>query len=579
MDESFIDRLLSAISIEDVIGEYVILRPNGDRFVGLCPFHSEKTASFTVFTATQSFYCFGCGKGGSVINFIQQKENLDRFDAIKLLADRAGLEIPQSGDTESYRRTRDSVIEMNTALARHFYDNLMGEKGAAAREYFRNRRLKASTVKHFGLGYAPDEWDDGVNYLRSLGYRPDDMVSAGLAVKGKNGGVYDRFRNRVMYPIIDIRGRIIAFGGRVMDDSKPKYLNSPDTAAFKKSSVLFALNFAKNNNNGRLILCEGYMDVISLHQAGFTQAVATNGTAITQEHARLISRYAKEVVIAYDSDGAGQNATNKAIKLLNETGINVRVLSLDSGKDPDEYIKTHGAEKFARLLDESGSQISFLLHKARAKYDITLPEDKTEYLKEAVKILADIQSPVEAEVYITRLARETEISDIVIKNEIEATKRKRRKIEEKTQLKTENEKLLRDRLNPMKASNLKAARAEETLIAILLKHPDYYEKLTPKITANDFITPFNKGIFSVLEDYIKENRSISLSTLSQRLTNEETSKLTEYTVNVVLANNGLKQASDCAEALRASGKTDITEKSAAEIQSYISSMNKKKREE
>ena len=579
MDESFIDRLLSAISIEDVIGEYVALRPNGDRFVGLCPFHSEKTASFTVFTATQSFYCFGCGKGGSVINFIQQKENLDRFDAIKLLADRAGLEIPQSGDTESYRRTRDAVIEMNTALARHFYDNLMGEKGSAAREYLRTRRLKASTVKHFGLGFAPDEWDDGVKYLRSLGYRPDDMVSAGLALKGKNGGVYDRFRNRVMYPIIDIRGRIIAFGGRVMDDSKPKYLNSPDTAAFKKSSVLFALNFAKNNNNGRLILCEGYMDVISLHQAGFTQAVATNGTAITTDHARLIARYAKEVVIAYDSDGAGQNATNKAIKLLNETGINVRVLSLDSGKDPDEYIKTHGAEKFAALLDGSGSHISFMLNKARAKYDITLSEDKAEYLKDAVKILAEIQSPVEAEVYITRIARETEIADSVIRNEIAQTKKRKIKVLEKTQLKTENEKILRDRLNPMKASNLKAARAEETLIAILLNHPDYYEKLSPGVSADDFVTPFNKGIFSVLEEYIKENKSISLSTLSQRLTNEETSKLTEYTVNVVMANNGLKQANDCAAALKGSGKNDLSEMSAAEIQRYIDSMNKKKREE
>lgn len=581
MDDNFIDRLLNAVNIEEVIGEYVRLRPNGDRYVGLCPFHSEKTPSFTVFTATQSFYCFGCGKGGSVINFLQEKENLDRFDVIKLLAERTGMEIPQTGDTESYRKTRDAVIQMNTDMARHFYENLMGDKGSAGREYFRSRRLKASTVKHFGLGYALDEWDDGVKYLRSLGYKPDDIVSAGLAVKGKNGGIYDRFRNRVMYPIIDIRGRIIAFGGRVLDDSKPKYLNSPDTAAFKKSSVLFALNFAKNNNNGRLILCEGYMDVISLHQAGFTQAVATNGTAITPDHARIMARYAKEVVIAYDSDSAGQTATNKAIKLLSETGITVKVLALDSGKDPDEYIKTHGAEKFARLLDGSGSHISFRLNKARSKYDLNLPEDKTEYLKEAINILADINSPVEAEVYITRAANETSIQSDTIKREIEHIRKRRRDYQQKNQLKTENEKLIRDRLNPNKANNLKAAKAEETLIAILLKHPDYLEKLNPKITSENIVTPFNKGIFSVLERYIEDEKTVSIASLSQSLTSEETSKLTEYSVNIVSGVNELKQACDCASVLMESSlsKSDIAAKSADEIRDYINNMSKKRKEE
>lgn len=576
MDDSFIERLLSKTYIEDIVGEYVILRSNSGRFVGLCPFHSEKTASFTVFPDTQSFYCFGCGKGGSAITFLQLKENVDRIDAIRILADKAGMEMPQSGGSEEYRRIRDLTIQMNTDIARHYYENLMGENGSKGREYFRNRALKASTVKRFGLGYALDAWDDGIKFLQSKGYKKEDMVAAGLAVMNDKGHVYDRFRNRVMFPVIDTRGKIIAFGGRVLDDSKPKYLNSPETAAFKKSSTLFALNFAKNNNNGRLILCEGYMDVISLHQAGFTQAVATNGTAITPEHARLISRYAKEVVIAYDSDSAGQNATNKAIKLLNETGISVRVLSLDDGKDPDEYIKAHGAEKFSRLLDGSGSHISFALNKARSKYDINLPEDKSAFLQDAAKILSEIYSPVEQEVYITKVCREADIPDGVLKAEISQVIKRRKNSQKKNELKNAHAKVIRDKLNPEKESNLKAAMAEEGLLAILLKHPDYYSRLEPQVSASDFVTDFNKEIFSVLEEYIKEQKPINLGVLSDKLSPEQISKLTAYSVSTVSGSNEMKQACDYASAIKNASleKPDISSFSPEQIQQYIKDKRK-----
>ncbi len=574
MDDSFIERLLSKTYIEDIIGEYVALRPNSGRFVGLCPFHSEKTASFTVYPDTQSFFCFGCSKGGSAITFLQLKENVDRFDAIRILADKAGMEIPQDNNGEKYRKTRELTIKMNTDLARHFYDNLMGEHGSKAREYFRNRGLKASTVKRFGLGFALDAWDDGIQFLLSKGYSKTDILDAGLASTGKTGGLYDKFRNRVMFPIIDTRGNIIAFGGRVLDDSKPKYLNSPDTPAFKKSSVLFALNFAKNKNDGRLILCEGYMDVISLHQAGFTQAVATNGTAITPEHARLISRYAKEVVIAYDSDDAGQTATEKAVKLLNETGISVRVLSLDSGKDPDEYIKTFGPEKFASLLDGSGSHITFELNKARSKYDINLPEDKAEYLKEAVRILSKITNSVEQEVYIGRVVRETEIPDTSLRAAIEQVIKQRRTYRQKNELKNAHTKVIRDKLNPDKEANLKAAMAEEGLLAVLLKHPDYYYKLAPQITSGDFITDFNKDIFSVMEEYIKEQKNINLGILSERLSPDKISKLMQYSVNTVPGANELKQASDYAKVILNSSKPDMQSLSPEEIQKYIKEKRK-----
>ncbi len=576
MDDNFIERLLSKTYIEDIVGEHVILRSNSGRFVGLCPFHSEKTASFTVFPDTQSFYCFGCGKGGSAITFLQLKENVDRIDAIRILADKAGMEMPQSGGSEEYRRIRDLTIQMNTDIARHYYENLMGENGSKGREYFRNRALKASTVKRFGLGYALDSWDDGIRFLLSKGYKKEDMVAAGLAVMNDKGHIYDRFRNRVMFPVIDTRGKIIAFGGRVLDDSKPKYLNSPETAAFKKSSTLFALNFAKNNNNGRLILCEGYMDVISLHQAGFGQAVATNGTAITPEHARLISRYAKEVVIAYDSDSAGQNATNKAIKLLNETGISVRVLSLDDGKDPDEYIKAHGADKFARLLDGSGSHISFALNKARAKYDINLPEDKSAFLQDAAKILSEIYSPVEQEVYITKVCREADIPDGVLKAEIAQVIRRKKNTQKKNELKNAHAKVIRDKLNPDKENNLKAAMAEEGLLAILLKHPDYYMRLEPKITAADFVTEFNKEIFSVLEEYITEQKPVNLGVISERLSPEQISKLTAYSVSTVSGSNEMKQACDYSSAIinASSDKPDIANFSPEQIQQYIKDKRK-----
>lgn len=310
--DMFLDQLKSRLRIEDVVSEYVSLRKSsGSRFVGLCPFHSEKTPSFTVFTDDQHFYCFGCGKGGDLITFIRQIESLDYMDALRLLADKAGLDMPQERGDGEYRKRRETVLKINREAARHFHSNLTGGPGEPARAYFSKRRLSQSTITRFGLGYAPDSWDDCLKHLQGLGYTGQQIEAAGLALRGKSGGYYDRFRNRVMFPIIDTRGNVIGFGGRVLTDEQPKYLNSPDTVAFKKSNNLFALNFAKNTGSGRLILCEGYMDVISLHQAGFPEAVATLGTAITDDQSRIMARYAKEVIIAYDSDGAGRAAADQ----------------------------------------------------------------------------------------------------------------------------------------------------------------------------------------------------------------------------------------------------------------------------
>ena len=461
--DMFLDQLKSRLRIEDVVSEYVSLRKSsGSRFVGLCPFHSEKTPSFTVFTDDQHFYCFGCGKGGDLITFIRQIESLDYMDALRLLADKAGLDMPQERGDGEYRKRRETVLKINREAARHFHSNLTGGPGEPARAYFAKRRLSQSTITRFGLGYAPDSWDDCLKHLQGLGYTGQQIEAAGLALRGKSGGYYDRFRNRVMFPIIDTRGNVIGFGGRVLTDEQPKYLNSPDTVAFKKSNNLFALNFAKNTGSGRLILCEGYMDVISLHQAGFPEAVATLGTAITDDQSRIMARYAKEVIIAYDSDGAGRAAADKAIRLLTQTGVTVRVLSMPDSKDPDEYINKHGPDRFRRLLDGSGSHTTYRLDKARAKYDLEIVEDKAAYLKEAVQILASLPSPMEREIYVLRLAQQTDVAADVIKAEIQSIMEQRRKQYKEQEVRTERDKSAgaKDRRKPAKRQHLEAAKAE-----------------------------------------------------------------------------------------------------------------------
>ena len=408
--------------IEDVISSYVTLKRAGSNLVGCCPFHNEKTPSFTVFTSNKNFYCFGCGAGGDVITFIMKAENLDYPSALEFLAQRAGIEIPKNGGFEEKGIPRKRIYEMNLAAAKFFRQCLFDPNiGREALSYLaENRRLSGAVIKHFGLGYSPADFGILTAHMKKLGFTDEELTVGFLCGKSqKNGRLYDYFRNRVMFPIIDVSGNIVAFGGRVMDDSKPKYLNTSDTPGFKKSRNLFALNYAKKNCAEQMILCEGYMDVIALHAAGFENAVATLGTAITQEHARIISKYTKSVLISYDMDSAGRAAADKAMRLLADVGVDVKVLKMTGAKDPDEYIKLYGADRFRQVISRSQSGFEYKMDTVLSKYDLSQAEDKIKASAELCNIIASVYSSVEREVYISAAAEKIGLSPDVMKNDVE----------------------------------------------------------------------------------------------------------------------------------------------------------------
>ncbi len=418
--ESFLQEVMDKNDIIDMVSRHVALKRSGGTFKGLCPFHKEKTPSFTVSADKQLYYCFGCGNGGTIINFVMQMENLDFVEAVKYLAEQSGLTVPEaSGYADSQTaELRKLIYKINSASARFFYDCLMSPQGEAARRYIEQRSLTQGTVNKFGLGFAP-EGNSLLSHLKEQGFTEAQIIDSGMAVKNENGNVYDRFRSRLMFPIIDVRKNVIGFGGRVLGDGMPKYLNSPETAAFNKSYNLFGLNFAKSTKDDYLILVEGYLDVISLHQNGITSAVATLGTALTPEQARIIKRNKPEVIIAYDSDEAGQKATKRAIELLADEGVNVRVLTMSDCKDPDEYIKTKGTGAFLQLLSNSKVQIEYKISKLQEKYNLDNIEDKVKYVSELATEFAKIKSPVEREIYVNKTAAEAGISPASIFGEIE----------------------------------------------------------------------------------------------------------------------------------------------------------------
>ena len=526
-DENFLQEVKYRNDIEQLISSYVTLRRRGSTLVGLCPFHSEKTGSFTVFPDTQSYYCFGCGAGGDAITFIRQIENLDYPDAVRFLAERAGIPVPEQdfGEKQAMAR-RTKMIAAYKDAARYYHSVLMSPEGEKGLAYLNRRKLSPATIRHFGLGYAPERWDGLLSHMLSRGYSREELLDAKLVTKGKSGNLYDVFRGRVMFPIIDTRGNVIAFGGRVMDDGQPKYLNSNDTLLFKKSYQLFALNYAKNKNDGKLILAEGYMDVISLHQAGFANAVATLGTAITDKQARLISRYAKLVYIAYDSDGAGQKATQKAINLLYAAGLEVRIINMSPAKDPDEYIGKFGRERFKFLLEGAGNHIKYRLDQARSKYQLELPEQKAAFLKEAVDILAALESSIEAEVYLDRLALETGISKDVLYIELKKAKKKVNRHQQTPALPAEaNIYKGRDTINPQRAKHLRAAKAEEGLIGILMENPDYFDRVKEKISPDAFVTAFNRQVADTLWEKLEQGLSPDPARFNDRFTPEQMGRI------------------------------------------------------
>ncbi|MBO4935091.1 MAG: DNA primase [Clostridia bacterium] len=498
--------------IEETISRYVTLKPNGSRFVGLCPFHSEKTPSFTVFSDTQSFYCFGCGAGGDVITFVMREESLDYPEAVKLLADRAGVRLEQNEEEEKAARLRARVLAMNKDAARFFHETLVSEAGARGMEYLKKRGLKKKTITHFGIGYAPDSWDALTNHLKSKGYKEEEMISAFLASKGKKGGCYDIFRDRVIFPIIDVTGRVVAFGGRRVGDEDPrKYINSSNTPVYRKGQTVFALNFAKGAD--KLILTEGYLDTVSLHEAGFTGAVATCGTAITADQARLLARYFDEVTIAYDSDGAGRTATSKAIELFKPTGISINVLDYKGAKDPDEFIRRYGADAFGELLYGSGSYVDYRLELLKRDNDVTKPDGKVRYINAAVEVIAAEDSPLKREIYASRVAEQTAVDKRTVLTEIED----RRKREGKRELVREQKQRIRasfgsdDKANPEKRANLRAARAEEEILRCLYANPSAYDVIKTELTDSDFVTEFDRRIFDCIVSVVSDGRKPGLS--------------------------------------------------------------------
>ncbi len=498
--------------IEETISRYVTLKPNGSRFVGLCPFHSEKTPSFTVFSDTQSFYCFGCGAGGDVITFVMREESLEYPEAVKLLADRAGVRLEQNEEEEKAARLRARVLAMNKDAARFFHETLVSEAGARGMEYLKKRGLKKKTITHFGIGYAPDSWDALTNHLKSKGYKEEEMISAFLASKGKKGGCYDIFRDRVIFPIIDVTGRVVAFGGRRVGDEDPrKYINSSNTPVYRKGQTVFALNFAKGAD--KLILTEGYLDTVSLHEAGFTGAVATCGTAITADQARLLARYFDEVTIAYDSDGAGRTATSKAIELFKPTGISINVLDYKGAKDPDEFIRRYGADAFGELLYGSGSYVDYRLELLKRDNDVTKPDGKVRYINAAVEVIAAEDSPLKREIYASRVAEQTAVDKRTVLTEIED----RRKREGKRELVREQKQRIRasfgsdDKANPEKRANLRAARAEEEILRCLYANPSAYDVIKTELTDSDFVTEFDRRIFDCIVSVVSDGRKPGLS--------------------------------------------------------------------
>lgn len=550
LSDSFLQELKMKTDIEDVISTYVTLKRRGATLVGLCPFHNEKTPSFTVYPATQSFYCFGCGAGGDAITFIKKIENLDYLDAVKTLAQRAGLQMPQEGFDDSLSKRRRRILEMNREAARFYHSVLLSPEGKVGYDYYIGRALSAATINHFGLGFAPNRWDALLKHMRAKGYQPAELVDAGLARKGQKG-YYDNFRNRVMTPIIDVRGNVIAFGGRVLDDSKPKYINTGDTLVYKKTNELFALNFAKDSKEDALILCEGYMDVIAMHQAGFTNAVAGCGTALTTEQVRLISRYAKEVILTYDADEAGQKALQKAMTLFGQTDVKVRIPALVGGKDPDEIIRTYGRDKFKGMLEGASNETEFRLLALRRQYNLATTQGKIDFIGGALQILATLP-PVEQDLYVSRLSEElgverqnmkVQLQDLVRRQGSRREKREFKRIVQEDMRKTARETMATD-------ASLRKLRAEDRLISLLLRYPDCSRLC--KDFDPQWLTPgFAQRVFTLILQRLENGDGTELMDLRDRLTDDEMGRLSGIIARGGESADAKQEFSDCLQTIRA----------------------------
>ena len=549
-DDSFITEVAERNDIAEVVSEYVKLgKRSGSNLFGLCPFHNEKTPSFSVSPDKQIYHCFGCGKGGGVISFIMEIEGLSYPEAVEFLARRAGLSLPQQ-DTDDGSRQRSRLYALNRDAARFFYETLKVPGGEKARQYLAQRQITPATATSFGLGYAPESWDALKRAMLEKGYTEQELFTADLVRRGRNGGSYDTFRNRLVFPVIDVRGNVTGFSGRIIGDGEPKYLNTKETPVYNKGRLLFGLNLAKKSKSGYILLVEGNVDVVSLHQAGFDSAVAALGTALTNEQAQLISRYTGEVILAYDSDGAGLKASQRSIDILEKLDVKVRVLRWEGAKDPDEFIKKYGGGAFRNLIEKSESQNDYRLKNIRSKYDLSIPEQKVDYLHEATRLVASFPGPVERQVYGARIAELAGISADAVQKEVEQRRARLLKAARK-----EFEKGARPAASVQPAdralrySNPSSALAEEGVVRLLYLDPSLAGAAS-SLTRADFTSEALGHIYTVLMERIAQNRAITVTLLADELSAQEINLLVSILDKPEIMANASQSLSDYIKAIR-----------------------------
>ena len=551
--QSFMDELVARSDIVDVVGSYVQLTRKGSNLFGLCPFHSEKTGSFSVSPDKQIYYCFGCKKGGGVVNFIMDEENLTFPDAVRFLAKRAGMEVPEEqGDREAGRR-RQRLLDLNKDAARFYYQLLQQPEGRAVQEYLDRRKIRKATAVKFGMGASLDAWDVLLTAMTKKGYTKAELLEAGLVVQNKNGGLYDKFRNRLMLPVIDTRGDVVAFGSRVLDKSEPKYMNSSETPVYSKRRVLYGLNLAKKTKRPNIILCEGNLDIVTLHQAGFDNAVASMGTALTVEQTRLLSRFTRELVLCYDNDNAGKIATERALQILNNSEFSVKVLQLPRRlvdgeyikQDADDFIKFQGPDAFERLLSGSENGVEFRMAQVAGKYDLSSDEARIAYCGEISDLLASLPSAVEREIYTTRAAEAAKITPEAMRLEVQRAFKRRLAREKKTELRRDLNPAaqLQPKERSLRYDNIRSALAEQGILRLLLLDESLFPGERP-LAPEQFSSPLLGRVFDLLWQAKEEGRSPSLAALAGALSQDEMSHITAVCQQPESARNGHQALAD-----------------------------------
>ena len=574
LPQDFLMELKYRNDIESVLSPYVALKRRGSNLVGLCPFHNEKTPSFTVFPENGSYYCFGCGKGGDIITFTMDIEKLDYIDAVRRLAEKAGLRMPEDSRDDKELKLKNDIYAVNSEAGRFFHSALMSEEGKPGLQYFFGRGLSLKTIKHFGLGFAPDDWHALETHLRNKGFSDYIIQAADLVGKSekrdKNGRqiTYDRFRNRIMFPIINIHGKVIGFSGRAMPGNEKqggKYINTSDTAVYKKSHNMFALNFAKKVCSKQAVLVEGNMDVIALHQAGFENAVAALGTSFTEEQARLLARYTKEVVITMDADGAGEKATDRALGILDPVGVDIRVIRLPDCKDPDEYIKKYGSARFQKLLDGAMSAIEYKLYTAARGIDLEATDGKLKYLNKACEVLAALNDQIAVDLYAGKLSTKYGVSKErllqMVKNAHDGKKRRQNRKELNEIVSASAVK--GNEINPQKAQFRRAAAAEEAVISVLIRHPDMLDYVKQRLDPSDFLTDFNRRLFERVASISETGHSFDLVLLGGDFTPDEIGYITKMLTVGAANENAAKVLDDSIDVIlserKAADSSDITQ--------------------